>query len=265
MYKRLWERSGDYTRYTDYTDVTSLKKLDFIMKCLWKCAEERKSVLRVLDLGCGSGSVSFPAGSCGFDVTALDVNSSLIASCRKRNKFSNINFVLCDAESLDLSAKFDAIICSEVLEHVSKPESLVAVIDEHLDEGGVLILTIPNGYSLLELLVSRLLSKGGKSLRTFEALSRPFYRFVTGASDSCPFSSPTPHVQFFSTWKINRLLAKHGFVIEEIRNSNLGLFIPGAGRTRWLKSTECKVADILPHRLAGGWFLRITKGPGTSL
>ncbi len=120
---------------------------------------------------------------------------------------------------------------------------------------GIVILTVPNGYSATEVLVNRLLaSRGGR--RVFERLTNT-YRLVSGVPDVRPFSS-SQHLQSFTFGRIRRTLNKHGLLIAEASNANLGLPIPGVGRTQWLKRLECRLADFAPRSLAGGWFLVLT-------
>jgi 2-polyprenyl-3-methyl-5-hydroxy-6-metoxy-1,4-benzoquinol methylase len=51
--------------------------------------------------------------------------------------------------------KYDAIICSEVLEHLNKPGDLLNTISQSLTNTGVLIVTVPNGMGPRELFVTK--------------------------------------------------------------------------------------------------------------
>ena len=52
-----------------------------------------------------------------------------------------------------MPGQFDAVIASEILEHLDDEElrDSLAVIHEKLKPGGKLLVTTPNGYSLFEL------------------------------------------------------------------------------------------------------------------
>jgi SAM-dependent methyltransferase len=251
------EKEPSYLWYTDYRDPASLKRLDFIVRGIMTLARLRGNSLKILELGCGVGNISFPLSSIGFDIIAVDIDPSIIFSCRTKNSFNNLDFVLGDAETLDLKRTFDVIICSEVLEHMSHPNLALKTLSNHLAPKGIAILTVPNGYNITELIINRFFGRRGKSLLIYKILGKS-YKFITGTSN-CPFSSPGPHVQFFSLNNIKKLLNENGFEIKTICHSDLGLPIPGVGRTKKLKEIECKFAEFVPHSFAGGWFFIINK------
>ena len=59
-----------YLRFTDYQDVASLSRLKLIMQQVMIYAQKKQAeTLKILDIGCGSGSVSFPLLSLGHLVT----------------------------------------------------------------------------------------------------------------------------------------------------------------------------------------------------
>jgi SAM-dependent methyltransferase len=65
-----------------------------------------------------------------------------------RWKYGQIDYVS-DAESIPVpDAAFDAVICTEVLEHVPRPEKVVRELGRVLRSGGALIATAPLGSGL---------------------------------------------------------------------------------------------------------------------
>lgn len=84
---------------------------------------------RVLDVGCGDGTVARDvAERTGATVVAIDIVEAKIAAARAKNGHSGVAYVCGDA-TRDLPAGiFDAVILSNVLEHIEeRPEFLRAV------------------------------------------------------------------------------------------------------------------------------------------
>jgi 2-polyprenyl-6-hydroxyphenyl methylase/3-demethylubiquinone-9 3-methyltransferase len=105
----------------------------------------------LLDLGCGTGELSFFAGKRGFYVTAVDISSDMINICKTKlkelpEKYSVINgdyFLL--AKEIGI---FDAVLCSSVFEYLPEPADKLSLISEHLSSGGFVFISIPNIYSV---------------------------------------------------------------------------------------------------------------------
>ena len=103
---------------------------------------------RVLDAGCGNGSLAGRIAECGFDVSAFDLSKSGIEYARKA--FSNVHFEVASVYD-DLTEvfdqRFDACIATEVLEHLFDPRLCLRRVSEVLHDGGLLIVTTPyHGY-----------------------------------------------------------------------------------------------------------------------
>jgi SAM-dependent methyltransferase len=217
---------------------------------------KRNSQLTVLDLGCGIGTIPFLLGSLGYRVTGIDLDADSIASCIEKNQFPNVTFEVGNAETLDLKRKFDVVIASEVIEHVPHPELLIQTMHRHLLEDGIGIISIPNGYCLWELVVSRFIQKG--KLVSWLYRSPRLFKALTGGAT--PFYSKNVfcfHSHFFSFTRLKKLLKVQGFQLVLSRNSDLGI-LPEWFWLRPLKWLECKLAELVPHSIAGGWLLVIT-------
>ncbi len=156
-----------------------------------------------------------------------------------------------------MKREFDVVIASEVIEHVSHPELLLQTMDKHISEDGIGIISIPNGYCLWELVVSRFIQKG--KLVSWLYKSPRLHRILTGGET--PFYSKNVfcfHSHFFSFSRLKELLTSNSFKLSLIRHSDLGI-LPEWSWLRFLKRIECKLADYVPHSLAGGWLLVMEK------
>lgn len=75
---------------------------------------------RVLDIGCGNGSLAKDVAKYAKSVTGIDIDEQLIAKAKRKNPAPNLEYKVGDV-TRDLSnEKFDVIIMSNVLEHIDK-------------------------------------------------------------------------------------------------------------------------------------------------
>jgi tRNA (cmo5U34)-methyltransferase len=87
---------------------------------------EKCAALRVIDLGCGTGTVSaqileaFPKAQ----ITCLDLSENMIAMARvKLARYPLVNYSVADFESYDFSGKYDAVVSSLALHHLATDET----------------------------------------------------------------------------------------------------------------------------------------------
>lgn len=103
---------------------------------------------KVIDLGCGNGTLTRCLADLGFDVVGIDSSSSGIDHARARNP--DIAFSQHDLSNplpLEHHGRYDAAVCAEVIEHLYLPRSLFEAATDALKPGGMLIVTTPyHGY-----------------------------------------------------------------------------------------------------------------------
>jgi 2-polyprenyl-3-methyl-5-hydroxy-6-metoxy-1,4-benzoquinol methylase len=101
--------------------------------------------LRVLDLGCGGGHNGALLKRAGArEVIGVELDAGAAAQARRR-----LDGVVCaDLACLDLTGlgdePFDAILASDVLEHLAAPEAVLAQVLTRLRPGGALLVSLPN-------------------------------------------------------------------------------------------------------------------------
>lgn len=94
---------------------------------------------KVLDLGCGTGQLTERIPE-SFEIYALDLSSASLSLTRKRSRKSE---VIC-ASVMNLpfrSETFDAVVTTEVIEHVLDHKLMIRDVLRTLCSNGVLILT----------------------------------------------------------------------------------------------------------------------------
>lgn len=117
---------------------------------------EGKECGRALDVGCGWGYNLYLLGRRGFDAYGIDiVQDDFIAARRisEANAYS-ITLVGADVGALPFgSGTFDVVAAVETLEHIYAPdrENAIGQIAGVLIPGGILALSTPNYYSLVEI------------------------------------------------------------------------------------------------------------------
>jgi 2-polyprenyl-6-hydroxyphenyl methylase/3-demethylubiquinone-9 3-methyltransferase len=167
-----------------------------------------EGVSTICELGCGNGYLASLLGRAGHAVTGIDASTSGIEIATSHYRSSNIRFIRADLDSdvigsLPGAGSFDAVVSSDVIEHLYRPSALVEAAATLLKPGGVLVLGTPYHGYLKNLAIS-----------------------LTGRWDS--HHAPNwdgGHIKFFSPATLKRLLNTGGFNV-------CGMHYHG--RARWL-------------------------------
>lgn len=101
------------------------------------------SATSVLDLGCGHGIFGAELMKKGCPVTFADEGNFLVPELAQA-PFKRINI---DQEDISTLGRYDMVICSNVLEHLSKPREFIRDASKLLKPGGRLFLSWTNWLS----------------------------------------------------------------------------------------------------------------------
>lgn len=241
---------------TEYNRVADIKRLRFITDTIKK---HLRSGATVLDVGCGNGIISRGVGSKGFNVYGIDISEKAIEKARALTSLPNVKFDVISAEQLVADGrKYDAVICSEVLEHLNQPEKLLQTLYQSLNDTGILIVTVPNGKGPRELLVTKPVIRMQKNnnlswrllLKTKRLLG---YNGTTVQSDADDLT----HVQFFTKRTLEQLAQKNNFRITKFGVTNfmddIFPFSLLTRRIKLLQKVDAAIADKLPVSFAGSF------------
>jgi SAM-dependent methyltransferase len=102
-----------------------------------------RSARRVLDVGCGDGSLG-RALKARQSVSVTGVTFSSEEAERASRALDRVERA--DLESADLAhlGSFDCVVASHVLEHLRDPESVLRRLRANLEPGGTLLVALPN-------------------------------------------------------------------------------------------------------------------------
>ena len=239
----------------EYERIADIKRLNFIASCLQQGIPAGG---RVLDVGCGNGVISRHLGQFGYNVLGIDISQKTIDVARSKNKLSNVQFEAISAEALTAQGQqYDAVICSEVLEHLHQPGLLLKTISASLKPEGVLIVTVPNGMGPREVCVTKPMLKARNNPK--------LWSFINNIKRSLGFKGTTvqsqadnlDHVQFFTRKDLQQLATEHNFQITRFAKTNFvedvfpfSLFTK---RIKFLQAVDCQVAEWLPIGFTGGF------------
>lgn len=120
---------------------------------IWADLIDRYSRLgdRVIDAGCGAGTLSFEAARITAHVDGIDGAERMIELARAgaaERGVANVSFDVALFETLsERAGQYDLALCSSVLEYLPDLQAEIARLAATLRSGGRLILSLPNGMS----------------------------------------------------------------------------------------------------------------------
>jgi 2-polyprenyl-6-hydroxyphenyl methylase/3-demethylubiquinone-9 3-methyltransferase len=176
----------------EYTEARPDGSHDYLMPVIWPMLQALPPGSSVLDMGCGNGSFLARLPVMGWRLIGTDLSPSGIEIARRTHP--EIEFFMADAQT-DLTQQvgpMDAVISTEVIEHLYDPQSFLRNAYTLLKPEGILILTTPyHGY-----LKNLMLALTGEMDRHFTVL------WDHG------------HIKFWSRKTLTEALTKTGFRVE---------------------------------------------------
>lgn len=117
-------------------------------ECVRLLTQETGSLkgLRVLDVGCGDGVLTWRLSQAGAHACGVDLSEIAIRYARQQHARykSDAEFFVSSCYDMPFpEGHFDAIISSEVIEHVQEPQKLLSEINRVLKRDGVAIISTP--------------------------------------------------------------------------------------------------------------------------
>ena len=89
---------------------------------------------RILDLGCGTGTLSAQIAGQGAVVTGVDRSPDMIASARQ--KYADLHFEVGDGQALTYSSEFEAVFSNATLHWMPRADDVLRGVEQALVPGG---------------------------------------------------------------------------------------------------------------------------------
>lgn len=119
-----------------------------LLSMLPRSTNPQCQTIRVLDLGCGNGSLSHAIAQQGYEVVGIEESEQ--GFTQAYSSFPDCHFIqasIYDLPYAELHNSFDIVISVEVIEHLFYPRELVKAAKQCLKPEGRLIITTPyHGY-----------------------------------------------------------------------------------------------------------------------
>jgi SAM-dependent methyltransferase len=145
---------------------------------------------RILDLGCGDGTLTAEIKAAGADVLGVDLSDELLAVARMKG----LAVQKLDGHALDFVQEFDAVFSNAALHWMSRPELVIAGVARALKVKGRFVGEL-GGHGNVAAIAAALRAVGARRGGDPAKVSPWFF----------------PTVEEFSA-----LLARHGFTVQEI-------------------------------------------------
>ena len=100
---------------------------------------------RILDIAAAQGNFTLRLAEKGYAVTWNDLRAELADYVRLKHEFGSVTYRPGNAFDLSFDSLFDAVLITEVIEHVAHPDDFLAKTAQLVKPGGYVIMTTPNG------------------------------------------------------------------------------------------------------------------------
>lgn len=123
-----------------YTGLQKRNAQDLYIALTKRIEPHLQAYMSVLELGCGTGQLSFPLAPLVKEWVATDFSSNMIEQFKKRILPNNLYPLVQDATDLPYeSARFDAVVVANTLHIMPEPEKAVLEAYRVLRQDGLLI------------------------------------------------------------------------------------------------------------------------------
>lgn len=100
---------------------------------------------RILDIAAAQGNFSLALAEIGYVVTWNDLRHELADYVQQKHERGVLSFAPGNAFEMDFPFLFDAVLITEIIEHVAHPDDFLRQVAKLVRPCGYIVLTTPNG------------------------------------------------------------------------------------------------------------------------
>jgi len=146
FYDQYHQKNHRYASVISRHNFTYWYILKFLHHPLLGALQNKK----VLDVGCGVGTLALYLSQYAKAVVGIDVSPRAISLARSAQQQCGIkNIIFREGELRDFSSDFDLVLCTEVIEHIADDRTFAQLLASNLRKDGYLLLTTPNSKNVL--------------------------------------------------------------------------------------------------------------------
>lgn len=182
----------------------------------------------VLDLGCGTGSITNILAKRGYDMIGIDLSCDMLNVARDKAVAQNSDVLyLCqDIREFELYGTVDAVICTlDVINYITDTDDLKHVfglVKNYLNYGGIFIFDINTEYKLKEILGNNTFINGEDGIfyswenEYKDGISSQYLTFFSERDDGTYDRFDEVHVQrAYTVGQIRSMLLESGMSFED--------------------------------------------------
>lgn len=180
---------------------------------------------RILDLGCGTGTLTAQIARQGARVTGVDRSPDMIASARE--KYAGLDFDVADGQALNFAGEFDAVFSNAALHWMPRASDVLRGVERALVPGGRFVAEF-GGAGCVQTVATAVAG----ILREWSV-------------------DPEPYLSWFfpSPGRYAGLVEQSGLVVRELRYFERPTPVPGeAGLSAWLALFQANLMTDLVDR-----------------
>ena len=137
---------------SDWYDRINADQYDGYARFLKECFKNASVNIReVLDVGCGTGGITYRLAEAGYDTVAVDISYDMLSAAKRHR---NILYIQGDMRSLDLYgtvqgaySSYDCLNCMLTVDDLDKAFASIALF---LENGGIFVFDVNTAYCARE-------------------------------------------------------------------------------------------------------------------